>query len=57
MIIGGRESSYVIVTNGFSSVPGNGDGQTGLEWQHISGLAASSEPVLLWNYYVESFLR
>ena len=54
MVFGGRESSYVIVTNGFHLFRAMETARR-LGMAHVSGLAASSEPVLLWNYYVREF--
>ncbi len=54
MILGGRESSYVIVTNGFHLFRAMETARR-LGMKRVSGLAASSEPVLLPNYYVREF--
>ena len=54
MVLGGRESSYVIVTNGFHLFRAMETARR-LGMKHISGLAASSEPALLLNYYVREF--
>lgn len=54
MKFGGKDKSYVIVTNGFHLFRAMDTGRS-LGMKHISGLAASSEPVLLLNYYVREF--
>lgn len=54
MALGGKEKSYVIVTNGFHLFRSLETARR-LGMSYVSGLAASSEPVLLLNYYVREF--
>lgn len=54
MVLGGQKSSYVIVTNGFHLFRSLETARQ-LGMKRVSGLAASSEPVLLINYYVREF--
>ena len=51
MAIGGKDSSYVIVTNGFHIYRAVKTAEA-LGMKEVSGLGASSEPILLPNYYV-----
>lgn len=52
--LGGKESRYVVVTNGFHMYRTLRTAEA-LGIGKISGLSASSEPVLLPNYYVREF--
>lgn len=54
MVLGGRKSSYVVVTNGFHMFRSLETARR-IGMKRVSGLAASSEPVLLLNYYVREF--
>lgn len=54
MKLGTPDSSYVVVTNGFHMYRTLKTAAS-LQMTRVSGLAASSEPVLLPNYYVREF--
>lgn len=54
MAIGGKDSSYVVVTNGFHLYRAIQTARR-LGMTRVSGLGARSEPVLLPNYYVREF--